>query len=102
MATRPPRYAVAYEVLEEPHMKHFRHAWDQVPLEQILKEPRRGLGVGIYFCGACYEEEKPTRPKAKLIYDSTSIPEDAECVVCHFSIRELQQFIQDLHLEGES
>jgi hypothetical protein len=87
---RRRRITVAWEEVESPQARTFRHAWARLTVEQILAEPRR-VPLGRFWCGADRPHESvPVR----RVYDGTRVPEDAECEECGIRIGDLAGLVR--------
>lgn len=80
--------AVAFQEIESPSMRAFRHAWNQMTVDEILAEPKV-IRRDSFWCGADRPRED-RELKLVPLYPGSDVPEDAECEVCHIKIRDLQ------------
>lgn len=97
---RRRRLTVGFEVLEEPEMRVFRHAFIGMSADAIVAEHRaypRGVPLGTFWCAACFkEQDHAAHYRTRRIYDGTEVPEDARCADCSIRIRELQEQMRQL------
>lgn len=91
--TRRRRLTVAFEALEDPRMRQWRHAAGGLTVDEIIAEPRRGYGIGKYWCAACWTDDDHGLV-GKPVFDGTEVPEDAKCEDCFIKIRDLQQMLR--------
>lgn len=81
------RIVVAYQEIESPQARLWRHMAGGVVTKDDLRGRRKGLGR--YWCAA----DKPGEDDGfhlAPVYRTHDVPEGAECQHCRIGIRELQ------------